>query len=940
MTWQNILDELKKAALTISNQGPASESILGVKHLTLQHSVDHWEELHAPVHAIFGWGQEGGLLSSKSSQADFLLIHDFLNTFAHVEQDVGEGSCLSAMVPRMHTALELCQKAPQSPAHGNQSEPLHLRTNPSRTTGTPSPARPDTQRKEYIEISEGSDKEDEESTDGSEGHDTDDERTHQARVQAAVGSRVTKQTTTEQRVQRLNEAKNLGLIIEFGPTFVKCRCGVSIKLDSGDRRTLQKLKSGKNRNKLPQQRQYDLSKYDRHLQRCPWATGSRSKSKTKKEYIPQKSPQSIPPLTVAQADGANIDTSVACLGRADGAYALLAKNAVAGDVGGVGSITSRVEIAKGLFPYKYGVSAQEGTTTDDISASPSQRNTHTSITKFSQEELAILGQELLSRRRWFIENGCDAGSRIIRSATCTRRFVPDSDGKVMCEQCCALDKDKSLQRQLRRASKRDKADAQLSETDRNKVEKRRVTNTSLILVQTRSAQLKEYLKDPRVHRAYQLLENDDYGRVFLELFKHANVIEVNTREDIERIIKEVVDENSLASQVRVLIGKTPLPGSRPIPLLVATSQGKETAEDNARTLLDCLSLCQRAGLAVISCGSDGASSEVGAHDIIHNSASEHLTFSIEKFGFIFSIPIFPTGPLVTVPDPSHVQKVLRNNEQSGTHLLSVGDHCLTHQTLVALRKEPNSGMVKKDVENTDKQDDGAAIRLFHSNALRACLTGDGQSIQKPYHLAFAVHFICGELFDAYFKRDLSHAERVRAAMRAKLFLQLWHNHIIDKSKHPVYGHFFPLRRSFISFQNFKSLDSCCDALIKLALVYREYYPTVPFLPWQHGSLPLEKIFGIAREFLTNFSYVEFLGILRHIEQRQEVLLRLAQSGVHERKEKSSGYVYDTTLERLSHEDLKKLTNIPSRLQMEDIANVAWEDVVAIFNDVSRVPSAL
>ncbi|KAG1737822.1 uncharacterized protein EDB91DRAFT_1054950 [Suillus paluster] len=516
MTWQNILDELKKAALTVSNQGPASESILGVKHLTLQHSADHWEELHAPVHAIFGWGQEGGLLSSKSSQADFLLIHDFLNTFAHVEQDVGEGSCLSAMVPRMHTALELCQKAPQSPVHGNQSEPLHLHTNPSCTTGTPSPARPDTQQKEYIEISEGSDKEDEESTDGSEGHDTDDEWTHQTRVQAAVGSRVTKQTTTEQRVQRLNEAKNLGLIIEFGPTFVKCRCGVSIKLDSGDHRTLQKLESGKNRNKLPQQCQYDLSKYDRHLQVhshkfmksiTSFFTSSVKKSS---ETIKQKSPQSIPPLTVAQADGANIDMSVACLGRADGTYALLAKNAVAGDMGGVGSITSHIEMVKGLFPYKYGVSAQEGTT-GDISASPSQRNMHTSITKFSQEELAILGQELLSRRRWFIENGCDAGSRIIHSATCTHRFVPDSDGKVMCEQCCALDKDKSLQRQLQRASKRDKADAQLSETDRNKVEKWRVTNTSLILVQIRSTQLKEYLKDPRVHRAYQLLENDDYG---------------------------------------------------------------------------------------------------------------------------------------------------------------------------------------------------------------------------------------------------------------------------------------------------------------------------------------------------------------------------------------------------------------------------------------------
>ncbi|KAG2142830.1 uncharacterized protein EDB93DRAFT_594328 [Suillus bovinus] len=155
MIWQNILDELKKAALTVSNQGPASESILGVKHLTLQHSADHWEELHAPVHAIFGWGQKGGLLSLKSSQADFLLIHNFLHTFAHVEQDVGEGSCLSAMVPRMETALELCQKAPRSPAHESltcaTSHGNQLVLHPSHTTSTASSTKyVDNQTKECI----------------------------------------------------------------------------------------------------------------------------------------------------------------------------------------------------------------------------------------------------------------------------------------------------------------------------------------------------------------------------------------------------------------------------------------------------------------------------------------------------------------------------------------------------------------------------------------------------------------------------------------------------------------------------------------------------------------------------------------------------------------------------------------------------------------------
>jgi hypothetical protein len=45
-------------------------------------------------------------------------------------------------------------------------------------------------------------------------------------------------------------------------------------------------------------------------------------------------------------------------------------------MGGVGSITSWVEIAKGLFPYKYGVSAQEGTTDDIICLTISKKHAY------------------------------------------------------------------------------------------------------------------------------------------------------------------------------------------------------------------------------------------------------------------------------------------------------------------------------------------------------------------------------------------------------------------------------------------------------------------------------------------------------------------------------------------------------------------------------------
>lgn len=46
-----------------------------------------------------------------------------------------------------------------------------------------------------------------------------------------------------------------------------------------------------------------------------------------------------------------------------------------------------------------------------------------------------------------------------------------------------------------------------------------------------------------------------FGSHILGGMKPLSEVEVKTREDIERIIKEVVDESSLASQVRVLIGK-------------------------------------------------------------------------------------------------------------------------------------------------------------------------------------------------------------------------------------------------------------------------------------------------------------------------------------------------------------------------------------------------
>ncbi len=165
-------------------------------------------------------------------------------------------------------------------------------------------------------------------------------------------------------------------------------------------------------------------------------------------------------------------------------------------------------------------------------------------------------------------------------------------------------------------------------------------------------------------------------------------------------------------------------------------------------LLQCRQLCAEVGLSVISCGADGASSEQGAHNLVNASheAKDYIHFSLDKYGIKLSIPIFPgSGPLVTLPDPAHVQKVLRDNEQSGTHLLTLEGEYLVHRTLVDLRDQPGSGMVKKDVINTDKQDNGAAIRLYHSKALQACLRTDSNAVDPRFRGAFVIHFVFGEL---------------------------------------------------------------------------------------------------------------------------------------------------------------------------------------------------
>ncbi|EIW73938.1 hypothetical protein CONPUDRAFT_78411 [Coniophora puteana RWD-64-598 SS2] len=316
-----------------------------------------------------------------------------------------------------------------------------------------------------------------------------------------------------------------------------------------------------------------------------------------------------------------------------------------------------------------------------------------------------------------------------------------------------------------------------------------------------------------------------FGSHILGGMKSLSKYEVSERDDIDWIIREVVDESALASGARVLVGKVP------------TFEG--------------------------------------------------------------------TGPPATDPEASHIEKNCRNGEENGVCVLTVGNHLIASSILISLQKWPGNRMIEKDIINTNKQDEGAAIRLHHSNVLLACTTAaDG-------------------------------------AAEPTVLEEIWYFDSYKCSKDDEHGHISPVSRIFLSLQTFWFIDASCDAFIKLLITHREHYPHVPFLPWQHGFLPLEKLFGIARQLMPNFSYVEFLNILRQIEIRQQSLLHLAQNGVHKHRGKMQGYVHDITLENLTSDDLKRFCEWPTNAEICELVDMTWEEVIALLTDIGGMsPDAL
>ncbi|KAJ7446055.1 hypothetical protein FB451DRAFT_1567900 [Mycena latifolia] len=259
-------------------------------------------------------------------------------------------------------------------------------------------------------------------------------------------------------------------------------------------------------------------------------------------------------------------------------------------------------------------------------------------------------------------------------------------------------------------------------------------------------------------------------------------------EEQSRIISEIDATKSIATQVWMLAIKIPLPNMPLFPIALIPNKGRMKAADNCEQHLKLRQLCADSGLKLLASGADGAKAEVNAQLLMMNVETEtRLTYENPFYGVHVSCPVYKdTGPHIATTDMDHAKKGVRNNFLYGTHLLIIGILYLCHSVLMLLLSKVGVPLYIRDIFNPEKQDDGAARRLFVDALFEFLVDSDGNIIDLTFEGFFVLSFIFGELFDAYMKRGMTHIERVTCIFRARHFLNIWRANVKEKDSNNGY----------------------------------------------------------------------------------------------------------------------------------------------------------
>ena len=122
-----------------------------------------------------------------------------------------------------------------------------------------------------------------------------------------------------------------------------------------------------------------------------------------------------------------------------------------------------------------------------------------------------------------------------------------------------------------------------------------------------------------------------------------------------------------------------------------------------------------------------------------------------------------------------LKKTARNQLFTGARLLSLGIDTAQYDQLYQLAHQDEHTLLKRDVLNVNKQDNGAAYQMFHSDNLLQIIKLE--NVPSDMIGLFIYLFVLDELCDAYLNRKIDHKTRIRMVMRAFFFLKIWKNYI-------------------------------------------------------------------------------------------------------------------------------------------------------------------
>lgn len=299
---------------------------------------------------------------------------------------------------------------------------------------------------------------------------------------------------------------------------------------------------------------------------------------------------------------------------------------------------------------------------------------------------------------------------------------------------------------------------------------------------------------------------------------------------------------------------------------------------------------------------------------------------------IFKIYFYDGHPIVVLQDSKHGLKTVRNNLFSGARFLVIGNYPAYYEQIRVLAHDPRGPLYIRDVDNADKQDDRAAVRLTSAASLEFLIDQEEQHYKEsntrdsgapPFLSRLGVItylFIFGELIDAYQNRRIGWSTRLLMVLRAKFFVEMW------KSFLGAAG--YAQGRHFISREADDIVNYLINGLVGLMIIHRDYLDddSYPLLPWLHSSEPCEHSFGCARTIVPDFTHADFLHMVPKIGVFHKATINADTSA--DANKTASGY--HITCHDHRGINLALLSSFPNDPEIAQISKAAYNEAEALW----------